>query len=221
MALIILKKNRCIYEKWFANAPRYLFRAVNKKYNLTEKVICDVGCSYGMNLLFCKPGSYGLEIDEYAIKFAKGLGLRVYRRNIIEDDISDPPPVDAIWCSAVLEHVDSPHIFLRKLPLLLNDNGCIIIYVPTIPLFSVFKHLPWIGRYFTGHLAEDHINFFVPETLRLTCERAGFETVEVSPFYLGILALVNHVPILNRLIDGVVYIEKIKKRNYPEKTISE
>ena len=109
------EENLRIYEKWFANAPRYLFRAVDRKYRITKKVLCDVGCAYGMNLVYCAPGSYGIEIEDYAVKFARSLGLTIYQRDVLNDDLSDLPKVEAVWCSAVLEHVDSPHIFLRKL----------------------------------------------------------------------------------------------------------
>jgi SAM-dependent methyltransferase len=211
------EENLRIYEKWFATAPRYLFRAVDKKYWITDCVLCDVGCAYGMNLIHCKSGSYGIEIEEYAVKFARSLGLTVYQRDVLKNDLSDLPQSDALWCSAVLEHVDSPHVFLRKLHSLLKSGGLLVIYVPTIPLVTWMKHLPRLGRYFSGHLAADHVNAFVPETLRFFCERSGFETIELSPFYPGPLALFNHVP-LNRLVDGCVYVgRKIEGWEYPSK----
>lgn len=134
------EENLRIYEKWFAAAPRYLFRAVDRKYGLTQKVLCDVGCSYGMNLLFCVPGSYGIEIDGYAVAFARSLGLTVYQRDVLNDDLSDLPKVEAIWCSAVLEHVDSPHMFLRKLHLLLKPawwiTGSLCAYNTSVSVVS-------------------------------------------------------------------------------------
>lgn len=212
------EENLRIYEKWFATAPRYLFRAVDRKYGLGNRVLCEVGCAYGMNLVFCKPGSYGLEVEENEVRFAQSLGLQVYRRDVLEDDLSDLPRAEAVWCSAVLEHVDSPHTFLRKLHGLLVDGGILLVYVPTIPISSHLQHLPWIGRYFRGHLAADHVNFFTPDTLRLTCERAGFGTLEVSPFYPHLLRVLNDLPGFRRLIDGCVYVGgKIANWQYPPK----
>lgn len=212
------EENLRIYEKWFATAPRYLFRAVDRKYDITKKVLCDVGCAYGMNLVFCAPGSYGIEIEEYEVKFASSLGLTVYQRDVINDDLCDLPKAEVVWCSAVLEHVDSPHIFLRKVHMLLKPEGLLVLYVPTIPLFPWLRKLPKIGRYFAGHLAADHINAFVPSTLRFFCERAGFKTIEVSPFYPGFFRFLNHIPVANRLIDGCVYVgRKIEDWEYPEK----
>lgn len=189
------EENLRIYEKWFAAAPRYLFRAVDKKYNITKKILCDVGCAYGMDLVFCAPGSYGIEIQEHEVKFALSLGLTVYQRDVLRDDLSDLPKVEVVWCSAAVEHVDSPHILLRKIHLLLKPDGLLALYAPTIPLLPWLRHLPRLGRYFSGHTAADHINAFVPSTLRFFCERAGFKTIEVSPFYPGPLRLLNRVPL--------------------------
>lgn len=210
------EENLRIYQKWFQQAPRYLFRAVNNKYHLTNLTLCDVGCSYGMNLAFVQPGSYGLEVEEYPVKFANSIGLRVERLNIY-DDLSSLPKVEAVWCSAVLEHVNSPHIFLRKLHQLLKSNGIIVIFVPTIPLLPWLSRFPFLGKYLTGYLHEDHINAFTPETLKFFCEFAGFRTLEVSPFYPPPLNLFNHLSPVNKIIDGCVYVgQKINDWEYPK-----
>lgn len=213
------QENLRIYKKWFANAPRYLFRSVDKKYGITKNILCDVGCAYGMNLFFCVPESFGIEIDEHEIKFARSIGLTVYKRHVQNEDLFDLPKAEVVWCSAVLEHVDSPHIFLRNMHVLLKPGGLLVVYVPTIPLLTSFCHLPRLGRYFSGHIAADHVNAFVPTTLRFFCERAGFKTIEISPFYPGFLRLFNYVPLANRLVDGCVYIgRKIEGWEYPEKS---
>jgi SAM-dependent methyltransferase len=212
------EENERIYRKWFDGAPRYLFRAADRKYGLTRARLADVGCCYGTNLLYCLPGSYGIESDEREAVFAQGLGLPVFHRDAMRADLSDLPKVDAVWCSAVLEHVDSPHRFLRKLHRLLNPEGLLVVFVPTIPAFRVLSRLPRVGGYFNGHVAMDHVNAFTPQTLVFTCERAGFRTEEVSPFYPGPLGLFNHLPVVSRLIDGAVYVGRaIADWEYPDK----
>jgi SAM-dependent methyltransferase len=213
------EENERIYRKWFHDAPRYLFRAVDRKHRLTGGRLLDVGCSYGMNLLHCRAGSYGIEIDAREAAFAKALGLPVYRRDAMHDDLAELPRVEAIWCAAVLEHVDSPHHFLRRLYGLLQPGGLLAVFVPTIPIFPFLGRLPRIGDYFSGHVAMDHVNAFTPRTLAFTCERAGFRTLEVSPFYPGPLRMMNHLPGLERLIDGCVYVGRaIPDWEYPQKS---
>lgn len=201
------EENLRIYEKWFKNAPRYLFRAVDAKYHISSKRLCDVGCEFGMNLLHCTKDSYGIEIIPQSIAFARALGITVVDRDAIEKDLSDLPKVEAIWFSAMLEHVEAPHTILRKLHGLLSPGGLLCVYVPTIPPFPFLRRLPKIGKFFDGYLHGDHINAFTPATLRFACERAGFETVEVSPFYPSFLKLFHFFP----LADGVVYIGRKKE----------
>jgi SAM-dependent methyltransferase len=205
-------ENERIYHKWFATAPRYVFRAVDRKYHLLEKTLCDVGCAYGGNLAYATPGSYGIEIEDYEVQFAQSIGLTVHQMDVIHADFSGLPKVDAVWNSATLEHVESPHIFLRKLHMLLKPGGLLVIFVPTIPRFPFLRRIPRLRRYFIGYLHGDHINFFVPATLRFFCERAGFETVEVSGFYPGLLAPFSRL----NVIDGCVYVgRKTENWTYP------
>jgi SAM-dependent methyltransferase len=196
------EENLRIYEKWFKNAPRYVFRAVDQKYHISQKTVIDVGCEYGMNLLHCGPGSYGIELNQYCLDFAASLGLHLEKRNIDQDDLTDLPKADVVWCSAVLEHVDSPHIVLRKLYGLLRPNGLLCVFVPTISPFRCLRRLPVIGNYFDGYLYGDHVNAFTPATLQFMCERAGFKTLELSAFYPGLAQVFNRFP----LTDGVVYV---------------
>jgi SAM-dependent methyltransferase len=210
-------ENQRIYDKWFAPGPRYQFQAVNRRYHLADKVVCDIGCGYGMNLVYCQPGSYGIEVDRYAVKFARSIGLTIHELDFMHGCVDELPEVDAVWCSALLEHVESVHTFLRKIALLLKPGGLMVIYVPTIPLVPLIQHIPGLNRFITGHLYSDHINAFTPSTLRFFCERAGYETLEVSPFMPAPLAVFNHVPLLNRLVDGVTYVgRKIPGWEYPQ-----
>lgn len=199
-------ENLQIYEKWYAHGTRYLFKAVDKKYGITKKVLCDAGCSYGVNLLYCAPESYGIDIDKYKIDFARSIGLNVYQRDLESDDLFDLPKVEAVWCSAVLEHVFSPHRFLNSLNLLLKPNGLIFIYVPVIPSLQSLEHISRLKKYLAGYRGQNHVNAFVPETLRFVCEQAGFRTIEISPFYPGLLRWFNPIPFFNRLTGRCVYI---------------
>lgn len=210
------ERNLEIYREWFAQAPRYLFRAVDQRYQFTRGTVCDAGASFGENLVFCHPDSYGIEVRDDRASFARAIGLQCYTRDLISDDLSDLPKVQAVWCSAVLEHVLSPHLFLRKLYGLLAEDGLLLLYVPTVPLLPSLARLPRFGKYFKGSRAADHINFFTPATLRWTCERSGFKTRELSAFYPSPLGVLNALPVARRLLDGCVYVgTKIEGWDYP------
>ena len=132
----------------------------------------------------------------------------------MEDYLTDLPKVDVVWCSALLEHVISPHMLLRKIYGLLSRNGIVCVFVPTISPFRFFRHIPTISKYFDGYLYCDHINAFTPSTLRFMCEQAGFSTLESSAFYPWFLAPLNHFSVT----DGSVYVgRKIEDWQYPDR----
>lgn len=210
------KENERIFINYFETAPRYIFRAVDKKYQITDKILADVGCAFGMNLPHCSKGSYGIEVDQKKVEFAQKLGLKIYSIDIGKEDIALLPKVEVIWCSHVVEHVNSPHIFLRKLHQLLKPGGLVVIFVPTIPLAPVLQHVPVLGKLVRGFDVDDHVNAYIPKTLQFFCERAGFKTIEVSPFYPGILTIFNKLPFFNRFVSRCTYIgQKIDNWEYP------
>ncbi len=204
------EQNRAIYEKWFRKSPRYLFNETNKQYDLAHKRICDVGCSYGMNLIYCRPDSYGVEILPECAQFARALGLNVYTRDVVTESLADLPQVDAVWCCAVLEHVDAPHVFLRRLSTLLPVGGLVFLWVPTIPPmpWRLLKYLPFMRHHMVAHTHSDHVNAFTPATIRFMCERAGFDTLEVSAMYPWPLRWLNR---WLYVLDGVMYIGRKKE----------
>ena len=209
------EENLRIFNKWFSRRPHLAFLGAAKKYGITGKRLCDVGCSYGSNLVYCQADSYGVEIEPYPIKFATGIGLNVIKRDVVNDLLSDLPPVEVVWTRDLLEHVDSPHVVLRKLHSLLEPGGLILTMVPTLPPIPAFRHLPFLGTHFQGHLQSDHVNAFTPATLRFTCERAGFETVELTPFYPGPFAVFNKIL---RPFAGIVFVgRKVDDWDYPKR----
>jgi|ERR1044072_2140450 SAM-dependent methyltransferase len=177
------QENERIFNKWFRFAPKIAFRRADAIYNLAGRTLCDVGCAYGANLFFTQPGSYGLEVNADYAKFARAIGLDVYQRDVVNDDLADLPRVDVVWCSALIEHVDSPHILLRKLHMLLKPGGLLLLFAPIIPAVPLLRYLPRYGSNFTSHLHDDHVSAFTRKTLRFQCERAGFETVETTALY--------------------------------------
>ncbi len=217
------QENLRIYDKWFAGIrPRdRLIAALDRRFHLGSAVLCDVGCGYGMYLRLGGPGSYGIELEPYCARFAGSLGLEVHARDVVTDDLSDLRPVDAVLCLAVLEHVDAPHVFLRKLHLLLKPEGLLIVETPRKPALEWLERAPLLRHVYQDH--GDHVNAFTVSTLRFACERAGFRTLAaakwskplaqrlqpLSPFVGGLFPL-------SLLANGVVYVgAKVADWQYP------
>ena len=101
-------------------------------------------------------------------------------------------------------------VHLKGLKRLLKPDGMLVIYVPAVPIFQWMEKLPGvIGRYLRSYAAWNHINAFVPSTLRFFCERAGYKTIEVSPFYTGIFKIFNKIFPFNQLLGKATYVGKI------------
>jgi len=211
------EENLRIYEKWFANSPRLLFNLLDQRYGLCSKTVCDVGCAYGMNLAFCRPGSYGIEIEEYECRFAGSIGLKICRKDVISDDLSDMPRVEAVWNCNVLEHVVAPHVLLRKLHRLLLPGGWLFLLVPVVPLFPSVGWCRPLRRYVHGFWHDDHVNAFTPPTLRCFCEFAGFQTVHCGIVLPAMLRWLE--PLVTPLSGLCVYVGRRKDSwEYPPRS---
>ena len=184
-------ENAAIFDKWFTGKPSHFLAYALRRYGLASKSVGDVGSAYGHAISLFGPGSYGLELNPHCVAFANAVGLTTYPRNAETGDLSELPRVDAVWCRDVLEHVDSPHILLRKLWYLLKDDGLAFVVVPMTSGLRALRHFKPFHRRTSGFLAADHRNFFTAATLRLTCERAGYEVHELTA----------GIPVVGRLVD--------------------
>lgn len=211
------EENLRIFQKWFKPGPRRRAYEVIRKFGLDTSFTIDIGSGYGNNLIFLGTSSYGVEIDEKYVEFSNNIGLQAYVRDVTTSDLSDLPRVDNAIAWAVMEHVNTQHVFLRNIYSVLKPGGRLFLYVPTIPLF-IPKFLPKkFQKYWRGHVHGDHVNAYTARTLRFICERAGFETISCSPGFYGYLGWLNHVPGITNLFDGCLYIGKaIPDWQYPK-----
>lgn len=175
-------KNVNEIEKRFENVEKSttFFNIVNS-HNLRDKIVLDIGCSYGEFLVHFAKGSVGLTITEEEADYGRQKNLDIRYGNIEDRNIpfASVERYDAIFANNILEHLYSPHGFLRKIYGMLKDDGKIIIGVPCIPkIVSLWK----LGK-FRGSLAVSHINFFSRQSLEKTIERAGWIVLENRSFY--------------------------------------
>jgi SAM-dependent methyltransferase len=218
-------ENRRIYEKWFSGTrPRdRVYEYLDDRLRITSGVLCDVGCGYGAALVHAGPGSYGLELEDYQAAFARSIGLPVHTRNIITDDLSDLPLADTVLCAATLEHVDAPHVFLRRLYYLLRPGGRLIVEVPCALPARWMRHAPGIDRVYGDH--DDHVNSFSPSSLVRFCERAGFREQWVFRYSTPLIRRFRRLPVwatrvppLSWVAQSIVYVgQHIPDWDYPQK----
>jgi len=155
------------------------FHNIRNIFNLSDKIVCDVGCGFGEYLRFFRSGSIGITTTKEEAEYAKKNGLDVVLANAekIGDSFSDKT-FDVIWANNLIEHLLSPHAFLVRLKRISRDDTISIIGVPVIPKITSLVFF----KLFRGTLASNHINFFTETTLHFTIERAGWKIKEIRPF---------------------------------------
>lgn len=150
------------------------FKALGSK--LKEKTILDVGCGTGGFLSLSKKIAKevaGVEPEERLKPHFKKQGITVF------SEISEVKnKYDVITLFHVLEHIDDPILFLKKIGKLLKRNGQLIVEVPNSndALLSIYKNKSFSEfTYWSCHLF-----LYNQHTLRLIAEKAGLKTVYIK-----------------------------------------
>jgi len=133
-----------------------------------EDVILDFGCSGGflLNQFECAR-KIGIEINPYAIEYAKKTGIDVYSEiKKVPDNIAD-----VIISNHVLEHLLNPYESLKQLRDKLRVDGTIVIVVP-----SEQANNP--SYEYKEKDINQHLYTWTPLTLGNLLKQAGFKIIK-------------------------------------------
>ena len=164
--------------------------ALNHILDPTKKLL-DIGCASGAFLHSVKNHvleCVGMEFNLDNARFVEETqGIKVHTESI--EDVSLPQEYfDIATMFQVLEHVDDPIRFLKKIHRLLKPGGTICIEVPNIQdvLLSVYE----IEQYSDFWFREPHVFNYSPKTLTMTLEKTGFagETKTIQSYNV-----INHM----------------------------
>jgi len=154
----------------------YQFLYYERYFKNTEGKILDVGCGVGNFIIINPERIEGVDIDEKAIQKCKERGLKARKGSGYGLPYASNT-FDNINCSAVLEHVGSPHQLMKELRRVLKPNGKLVLLTPDITkwgfdFWSVAYH--WEGHPFSKKsllaLAHDH----------------GFRDIKVENGFVGV-----------------------------------
>lgn len=177
----LVAKQKPEIEERFSNVNKSTtFLNIVKSHKLDERVVLDIGCSYGEFLVHFGRGSVGLTIAQDEAEYGRVKNLDIRLGNIEQENvpIASVERYGAVFANNILEHLYSPHAFLVKIRDMLKDDGIIIIGVPCIPKIVSL----WNLKKFRGSLAVSHINFFTKQSLQKTIERVGWTVIENRSF---------------------------------------
>jgi len=144
---------------------------------LKSKRILDFGCEFGgflKNITNSKK-LHGLEINKNCIKFLKKKGI-----NVIDNLENNKLKFDVITMFHVLEHLPNQINILKKLRQNLDNNGKIIIEVPSASdLLISFKNLKSFKKF---TFWSEHIILHTRDSLKKFLKAAGFKNIRVINF---------------------------------------
>lgn len=150
-----------------------------------DRSLLDIGAHVGRFIFLAHQRSWqveGIELNPQTRAYAiRRTGLTVHHLNAHGLQESGKR-YQAVTMIDVLEHIPDPLHILRQAHALLNDNGRIVIKVPSGPAQYFKEHLRQkLDRSYRPTLADNlvHVNHFSPKSLRIALEKVGFQDVTV------------------------------------------
>ena len=157
------------------------FNNIIEQFDLKNKEVLDIGCSYGEFLVNFGNNSLGITISKDERAYGSSRGLNIILGDIENEDLLINKRFDYIFANNIFEHLNSPHKFLIKIKEYLKPGGKLILGVPCIPKLGFLVNF----SKFRGALAMEHVNFFTKNTLLKTVERGDWKIEEERSFYFN------------------------------------
>jgi len=131
----LIASNEYFYEElqlygWYYQKYKSEYDFVSK-FTQNRKVL-EIGCGNGSFYNYSNASEYtGLECNDKAISECQKKGLTVFKHTISEHKQGHIEAYDVVCSFQVLEHIMDPFLFLRDTLSCLNNNGYLIISVPS------------------------------------------------------------------------------------------
>lgn len=144
--------------------------------NISPLCFLDIGCMTGIFLEHLKakyPGAMvsGVEPSVWASEICREKKLDVLCGRF-EDMELGSNRYDAVTLFDVLEHVEDPRRFLKRIHAALKPGGVLLLTTPNIE--SLFSRLLGRRYWFIEHM---HLYYFGPVTIRKLLQDTGFEPI--------------------------------------------
>ena len=149
-------------------------------FGLVGQKILEIGCGDGFFLLSMQNAGalcFGIEPSSDQRKLARDRGFKVEEGFLSGNRILDDAPFDAFVTRQVFEHVKDMRDFLMAIRRNIRVGAVGLVEVPNLDkLVSEARFFDFIP---------EHVNYFLPATLRIAVQLAGFEVLEVCPVQDG------------------------------------
>lgn len=158
-----------------------------------HKNILNLGSGYGFfeESMNCRPDKKfnieGVEIGDFRLQ--NYVGGIVHKINFMNDKIPENMigKYDFVISMHLLEHLNAPVEYLKRLRPLLSENGEMLFEVPNLKNFLAELS----PEYADFTYLYEHVSYFTADTLRLVFEKAGYSVKKV--YTKEIYSIENHI----------------------------
>jgi SAM-dependent methyltransferase len=133
--------------------------------------LLDIGCAYGNRVMFFEKKGYhtsGIDLGVEAVEFGRSeYGLDLYASSL--EDFSSKDEYDAIMMIDVIEHIEDPHLWAKKVSTLLKPNGLLILFTPNFDCYNIYGE-SWGGY----NMSFEHLFFYNKKSIEKIFSLYGF-----------------------------------------------
>ena len=165
---------------------------------LRNKKVLDIGCATGEYLQLFNPKSEGLDYSKKNIAICKKKKLKIKRFDFNKKLPYKANTFEGVFCSHVLEHVDSPIKLIQECNRILIKNGVLVIGLPSEK--TIVRNL--YDHYFKDH--PTHIYSFSQDCIENLLIKNGFLIIDKKLDF----CLLHKIK-LNLIIDKLQKFNKI------------
>jgi len=151
--------------------------AKNYFHKKSVHTLLDVGFGLGVFPYSIKKNTdwncWGIDPDKKSCEHLKNIiDVKIINDDFLKTNIKNLQKFDIITLNKVIEHIENPILMLKKANDLLKDDGFIYIEVPDVAASNEGYHRE---EFFI-----EHYHVFSPQSLIISCERAGLKFIELE-----------------------------------------
>lgn len=182
--------------EWHDNESTFYRNIYNSGLSLVtpshgKSTLLDIGCSSGYFMSIAEDqgfNCFGIEPNKKESSYAKSKGLKILGSTINEiNKLGKKFNVITLW--DVLEHIQDPIKYLISLRSLLNEDGKILLQVPTSDALAA-RIMQEKCNMFDGI---EHLTLFSEKSLNIAFQKAGYTKLSLQTVITDSYAIANYL----------------------------